>query len=428
MREKNQEYFHHRNSLFLLLNEEINKINTDHKKSGWTIWALLAALGTMTWILINQIEALSINWFNLGIIIIDGTFVLLFILSLSAFLKIKGTKSDDLRYQTGKDTQINSSSSYFVAFFWIFLVLILVYTNKLFVSNISRLLSYIVLVFYIIISLNFLIVRKLKFLFLPKDPSFGNIGLNRANWILRLTLIITIILISISGFEWIRNSVVSDVFKVQEVKTAFLIFGIGIVTYLVFSQSPNSRLIHHLVQIRRNLALTDISNEEIVSEIDIAIKGQKFENYLSSDISEIAQYNLLFEKELEIVHRNLYENFDKDSLENNFSKHSKELVFRSLVYAAKIEIDQIQKIINILKIKGKLVKMIGGNPHSENVILQNIFNRNKENREKYNNLVKKYYDIIKINENHEEAKQMIVDLKKYVPQLKYSTNTGEILE
>lgn len=409
------------------MNEEINKINTDQKKSGWTKWALLAALATMSWLLINQFEDSNLDFLKLQIILIIITFSFFLISNLNTVFQIKSFKSDNLRYHTGQEVFSDSRKHLFVLFIWYSIILFFIINNKNLLSESSLYLSYFIIAFYIGGFFNSFLIKKNKLIIFPIDPLTGAISSSIMKWFVRIISLTLIGIIIYSGFDWVHISLENKVFQIDIIKIALLIIGIVIVTYLIFSQSLHSNFLNTLVQIRRDLVLTNKSNEEISKEIDKAINGHKLETYLGTDVSEIESYNKLFEKELNQINQTLSEIKENNDEESLFTEQKKDYIFRSLVFASKIEFDQIEKNFKKIQIKDKVFRVITRNNKSHQLQLESISERNNKNVEKYNFLVKEYFLLIKKIDGENSAKKMIRELMKFVPKLKYSEETGEII-
>lgn len=414
-----------RNQLFTLLNEEINNINYEHSKSGWTIWALLAALSTVIWVTLNQIEILKPDWKNVQITLVIISFGVHVVISTNGLLNSKSSNSKNFRYRTGSELFSKKSKTAVLRVLWCLLILYFVYNQQSLISHLTYILSVIILFQNIIASIVIWSMPMQKNVILFQDANSGLITKTKINWLIYL-IISSLLIISIYCLcKWLQVLNLYTTNLISDTKISILLFAVYFITTLIYSQFYNSKLLENLSDIRRDLVLTNKTDEEITDELDAAVRGHKIEKFTDTEFSQVL-------KSLENFHSEISNAKLKIVFQNNSTISGRKIsdeehyaIFENLAFAGRIQFTHVEPILRQLKFKEKYVSLF-----SKHSTIQSQIDELNSKNEKYKNefieTVKEYFNFLSENRGKEFASKMIVMLNSFIAKQFFSIDSGKV--
>ncbi|MEL1255990.1 hypothetical protein AAEO57_19525 [Flavobacterium sp. DGU38] len=247
----------------------------------------------------------------------------------------------------------------------------------------------------------------------------------------RFVSVITLLLISldvINVFFWIDYIYSNQLFSLYEFKISLLFSAIAILLLLSASIKSPSRILNNLIELRRELILGVLPTENIKHQLDFIFRGLKIDDYYSEECSEILISLQQFDKEIYLASQkvNLFyiksQDID-DIVERNLTQDAlMESIMLHQINAAQIMFTQIEKVEKKLNRKIMLVRVYNKNSNTEKI--KEIFETIDLSKLNYNDLVRKWYEILQEVNNQESSKKMILELMGTVPRLKFDIKTG----
>lgn len=327
-----------------VLDAEINQILQKEKQPGWTSWAIYGAIATLTWLLFNQLENLTINITSVSILFLLFSLSIDFI-ELLLILFLPGT------YGFGKRRRFFLSSYYannrfnlilqllrFIAV--IFLVQKYSYmVNTFFSSSVSFL--------YGTLAFGSVLIIVLSFLRIPLPPT------NICSFVLFSSLSSLIILSSIIAFSL---SLMQNPPNISDYRVGSLLTALSYLILLLTRKGGDTPLLSSLVNLRRDLVFGKISVEYAVDQADIALRGLQISDVLQEDVRYMLELFNKVSSESEMIISKV--NAIKLQLPENLSELSAEqrLLIKTTVESFKSHIDEEEELIK--SIDKKLDKFI----------------------------------------------------------------------
>ncbi|MDQ3816343.1 MAG: hypothetical protein M3362_01470 [Acidobacteriota bacterium] len=259
-----------RDSLISLLNSEIEELQTENTKSGWSLWAILAAFVGALWVLSDDLKIAAYNPANVLKIFLAWV-VLADILYLSyRWLAFTPEVSDgEARFYWGQDLfSTTRLQSVFALGRTLFLIVLVLFSSALtWYQIIPFLVGYLLLSVPDLVSL-ILPVLAPRFVY-PTNPPRAS--MRAANIFLSVFLLslLTFLAFLIQRLRFPAGEAIAD-YRVGGLLAALMI----LLDLLVRILSTPHKL-RPLINIRRKLALGKVSIEEAALQTDVILGGMR---------------------------------------------------------------------------------------------------------------------------------------------------------
>jgi hypothetical protein len=278
--EKTQDFIK-KKMMIELINREMDQIESERKRPGWTNWALLGALTTLFWAFVKELPFKYINWQNVGL--------LFFTLSMT----IECVRSFPLKPTTqngGTPKEPRFLISPFFGHVRVSLLMSLIQASLLLYISIhlkqdimilAKISTWILLGVIILAIIGAIILSYCKFPY----PNFQKRKLS--TW--TLIILSALLIVSLFGY-W--NVLVHDIsiLEASDLKIAMMLMLVTYVFVLLADLQISSPILPSLISIRRDLALDKIDIDSATRQLDIAFSGMKVEDLLQENVKEILDY------------------------------------------------------------------------------------------------------------------------------------------
>jgi len=263
-----------------LINSEISQIESEQRRPGWTSWALLGALATLLWLLVKNASLQCLDWQIVGLAFLTLTLTIECITHVHAI----STLSD---IYAPEEPRFVSSPLYGESKLTLLLLsiqgFILFYINiqlKQQILSIPRILSWVVIGFYILLGIGGLILSYRE----TPQQKFPKQKLTL--WALALLIIMMIIVLSGYWAVLIKSVSAADQSNLQ---TATLLVLILYVFKLLADIPKQSPILPSLISIRRDLCLDRIDMSWAAKQLDVAFSGMRAEDLLQEYVQKILE-------------------------------------------------------------------------------------------------------------------------------------------
>ena len=283
---------------------EIQRIDTEQSRKGWTFWAVLGAAGSGVWLILDQFGSVLHVITVLQLTLCFTSVVISFILISNSLLPQSLNKNFSLRFRSAKEMNRLQILFELIRSVGILLISLLITDG---VSLSSRILTGVIFGFLALLCLGALIFSLFGLAMqVPSKPdSRTNLGFG-----------IALVLLSWIVYSYTAAAMSSpDGISSADFRMAGLIVAVSYLIPVMASQLTASPLLSSLIEIRRDLAMGRIDCENAAQQLDIAVLGMKTEDLLQEDVRKILQ-------NLENVNRQLalqstsFENFNYSEMEN----------------------------------------------------------------------------------------------------------------
>lgn len=265
-----------KNDLLRVLDQEIDAINNQKTKPGWTSWAILTAIAGLAWVLINLLEASTttvniqkvLEYSLMGFIIYDC------LRMISSHLFNKGEDSSAPRFLSIINLKNSKILSHFLEY--IIITFLLFYINlpiNHFLYDALKI-EYILTIF---VSIAFSVCIYTNY---PLQKS--NKGIN-TNYIFSAVIFLYFAIFINYFFNF--KPILLDM------KIAAILLAIGLLLSEYISSFSHQDLILEMLQdIRRKLNFGYINSDDATTKVDILIFGRKGSDLLEGTISDTMNY------------------------------------------------------------------------------------------------------------------------------------------
>lgn len=379
------------------ISKEINFIQKNESRPGWTQWALLVAIAGLVWSLLKQIQQGNLDWssvaswFFIGIIVWD---TLIFLRAF--FLKPKSSLAlnlaDSLKNRFTSPIESSLGRGFCVSF--LLRAGLVVFLMVMLPVSLNITLKYIILTYYIGFSSTLIFSIVYDFFDFPTSKKAPR------EFVLRLIIefFVGICIAFIMSVYFLLANMSYQLFWVNNIQAAFILLGILYLSSLYLSTIYSSDLL--LLALRsteRDLIFGYIDTKSAQDQVDVIFKGRKMSHLLQEYVNDII---LLLEK------KNEYENkiglLLTEALENiKETSTVKDVIEKVKFYQGKI-IDirdiQIKKKLNRFQLRRYIINIVDPEAKYSFSLLQDkvedlnekSWEMNKNIREKLNELEVKY--------------------------------------
>lgn len=258
-----------------LLNYEINHLNDQQGRPGWTKWAIVAAFASLLWLLINVMESSQVNW---KIASIYTVFLYLFAIGVKSTLNIMTLTpevTNEIRFsKIVKKIHPNeclwsiAKSTVMLLFLW--------YANVYFSLAETISLS-------IFISLG-IVFSAIAIVIIQANIPMNITGKKSSGWlsfVLDVFCIYPIIMMAVIVIRTNLNT------HLPEIRVSGIIFGLVFLVDKYLEDTPHGHMLAELINIRRQLCMRKINSNAAIQQTEIVILGMKISDLLSGDVSRI---------------------------------------------------------------------------------------------------------------------------------------------
>jgi hypothetical protein len=412
-----------REELITLLNEEINLIEKESSRPGWTSWALFGAFATLIWLLTEYLENHVPNWKIVTIYIICFYFTF----DLSKFFKkrfLDSIHSNDDRVKYFSNFFTESKSTIMISTLSYFFIGIYTYITSGEMNYFQYIFTIINCSFAIFASIIIFLLSKTSFAFPNNLHSVETISNKTVRKGSKTGLYLFFTILLITTYCWIVLAFNAR-YTVTNLKVSLLIFTCFFLLLLISSVKSVSSTLGNLIQLRRKLTFENLTNVEIENQLDLILRGVKTEEYYSLEASQLIAFVHSFEKEISQATRKIvtYENQRfKEGLksEDIMISSLRDSVKQHLFAAAKIKFNHIDSLYKTLSRKVMFLKMYSGKSGGE--ILAQIDAKYGRLINDYNENVKLYFNLLKEDVGEKIATDILQDIMVTFPDLNFSLN------
>lgn len=261
--------------LYDFITSEINNIDKENRKPGWTIWAILVSLSTLVWLLFNSLENNVFYVKNIIINIVIFCFLFDFLSLVLVLLGKKGEAKNKFFYANEGLTSSRISLIFIIAKYSILIILI---NNSVFNIN--------------LIFIKFTFFINLIFVFITFVLSFIKFPLfSQEKRSIYLIILYSIFYLFIFYKIVIQFPNIINLFCLNDMKISLIICAIYYLLYLL-SRNFNNKNINSqslLMNLRKDLVLKKDNLNDIRDRLEIIIDGLKisaiFQEYTNKYIS-----------------------------------------------------------------------------------------------------------------------------------------------
>ncbi len=327
----NQETQLKRKEILHALDLEIEQIQKEVDRPGWTIWAMLGALATSIWLLLDVIENSKFN-LQAGLF----TFLTISILFDSLNILIIFSKSGATRATNPRFRLTNEfSNSRHLFFLSALRAGLLLYLGFIFSGWISGLPSKI---FYIGYGGYIFFLFFIFILSFAKIPILLDTATKKSFKILNVIISIGLMILVIGFSKAFYENLF--IIKMPVFRFGGLLWTISFLIMKLGSGALRPILLESLIEIRRDLILERINLFSASKQFDIALSGLEVSDLLQAEIREILQIYDQISKEYKIADDNL--KTIKNVFENKDSKEADFKLIRALIDSFSLHFKKVE--------------------------------------------------------------------------------------
>lgn len=342
--------------LISAISKEIDFIQKNESRPGWTQWALLTAIAGLVWVLLKQIQQGSFDLNSISLLFFIGIIIWDTLIFFRAFFLKPKTSSvfssnDSIKSRFTSPLESSLERGYFISFliragFVVFLMFMIPVPLNIVLKSII-LFYYLGFSFFIIFSVLY------DFFDIPipkKLPNKLTIRIFAGIFTgICIVFIISIYLV-IVGLECQTTCI-------NNIQTSFILLGILYLTSLYISIIYSSDLLLlALHNTERDLTFGHIDTESAKDQVDVILKGRKMNHLLQEYVNDII---LLLEKKSEYEKKIV--SLLTDAIERDYTSTIEDITDEVKYYLDKIkDIRDVQlvKKMNKLKLKRSIINII----------------------------------------------------------------------
>lgn len=280
-----------RREFFSYLDAEINNLRSDIQRPGWTKWAILGSVATLTWLLLSQIELGTYSLRNVISLLLVFSLVGWFSAIASSTLDVPGSKYD-LKSRFLHMDSLAKNRLVFVLFVGQLTFLIFVVTR--FYQDVGALTTAIALSLLLFLLLVIILPFVMVHIKYPLPINRNNTRRDNASLVTLLALS-AIVAWRYIDFLRIQPSAVT----VADVRLALLIAGIFGLIYMLANVPRGNLMLDSLIMTRRQFALDKINLDMAIVQTDIALFGLRAYDVLEEYVGDLLSLYREASKELQ---------------------------------------------------------------------------------------------------------------------------------
>jgi len=279
------------------LDFEIDRIRSREKESGWTIWALLGSLATVTWLLLGELKSETVRWPNVLVLLlvfsllITNVSFLVGIFAQENFPRERGRRFRFSHYLGENRLQMLLGLLYCFAMGWI------AWDASKSVWPSHALLAY---VYYGLIAI--LLTLGLVWSFLNIPLSVGS------EWYVALT---PAVLIAVGSWPmvgyFLAVSCGPHSANLTEYRMGILITAAIFLLSLLAQGTRHIPMLSSLIGVRRGLAFGQINVDTAIRQTDIILTGMRMQDLVQEDLKRLLEYIDQVDREFAEASKNLDE-------------------------------------------------------------------------------------------------------------------------
>jgi methyl-accepting chemotaxis protein len=266
-----------RQELVSYLDTEINYLQYDIRRSGWTKWAVCSGIAALAWLLISQIEGGGYSSVNvIGILLVIGLIVIFFLMT-AIMVDNTDSKVEGRFHVYGYWSRNRASQLLLIGQ----LAFLLYANNSLsqYVATWTKIVTYLLCGGLLLAAISFFIITSLKF------PTSVNPRRNKASVSLNAVGIAVSALAAWRYIDFMRMSPVTV--NASDVRVALLIAAMLFLAQLLLGTGRGSLILESLRITRRQLALDQTGLESAIVEVDIALTGLRARDVLEEHVGKL---------------------------------------------------------------------------------------------------------------------------------------------
>lgn len=271
-----------REGLLSLLDSEIEGLQSVHSRNGWSLWAILASIVGVLWILTEQLSAASFNSTNVAIIFIAGVTFARVSFLMYMKLSVIPEAQEETRFYWGHNAFSGMFLGMLVEFIRSILLILLAYNLTL--PSLFLIPFTIGHILIALIALGGLLIPYLapRFAVLPAPPKTtpGKIGFHGI-WVL------IAVPLTVSLFFIARACPVPTGEAISDYRIGGLLVVVAILLDMLLSVIAPSSKLQSLTDIRRKLVFNRINLDEAILQTEIALGGMRAVDALRDSYTSI---------------------------------------------------------------------------------------------------------------------------------------------
>jgi len=279
---------------------EIERIESEQSRPGWTLWAVYGTIASLLWLLGNEYEKGHVDIFNVAQLLL----VLWIVRDVVHYSTRQLAPVRHRPYPSPKRfvpaTAHFSPSEMF--FYWIRFVA-LFFLSLLLMSKIKWFFSVPLLLFYglmsLIVAIGLIVATYYDPLVITKHVPQKRIADNRKIVITWCLITISILISAIAHLNYLSRY--PDLVSLSDLRSAGLLLVLFTILPKSFESEKNKPILGSLTEIRRDLAFGRLSPESGLRNADIAIRGLLIEEKLQEELSAALSLFERFEVEYDRV-------------------------------------------------------------------------------------------------------------------------------
>lgn len=259
------------------LSSEINHLKDEMQRPGWTKWAIIGGLATLTWLTLNEFANNAlINQNNISFIVIGSVFIYNFISLLMYSLGGGPITKPDAKYFMSNQF-IGLNRFYLLLHLLQYVVMIFLVSNLL--SGLGKQTITLIYILTSLFAFMFLSVLVLSYFRIPFNVSRKSPWKFRIFW---FSLVILMLIVILKIFHFYFDH--SENFHISDFRISALCLGMFYLTLLLIKKPQHTLMLSSLIEIRRKLIFHNLDIGEAVRQTEIALTGLRASNLLHNFI------------------------------------------------------------------------------------------------------------------------------------------------
>lgn len=253
---------------------EINKIESEASRAGWSFWILLASLASLGWVLLEELGKSKQDWKYSLLVFLICSLVFEVLGNLRTLLLPGMVKPIPNRFFIASTVFGSSRILYLFALLRNIILVTIIFFVKDFIY-----LYQLLLVLYVLYTLTVLLVLLASFLDVPI-----RLTKNRSPTILTgivVTIINSMVVVYLLNDIFLGKILIN----ISEYKVGSIIFGVSFLVSNIITINQNVYQKEMLTNIRRDLLLGNIKLDEAKRQTEILLLGMQTSDFLQDDIN-----------------------------------------------------------------------------------------------------------------------------------------------
>lgn len=268
-------------NLTSLIEFEINRINSESSRPGWTVWAILGGMASAAWLLTSEIEKSQVGWEN-----VIKLFVMFCVL-MDVFKGLKTLLADNssegtqvARFGLAKSLFAQARVAILIEAIrstFIFYVIKIGYIGLTSPYRNILLIYYGYTIFMVVVGLALSFTKQIISM---NSPPNGWV------WIIGIKFYNLLIVIGSVGFLY-EKDLYELLFHMQEVRIAGLFMVVFLLSIVLTNPKAINMLLPQLINLRREVGLGNYNYQMASKQYELYLMGMRLSDVLKDDVKNI---------------------------------------------------------------------------------------------------------------------------------------------